>query len=95
MPDSERPTDPFERLGLVAGSVESMQKVGRAAKDLDRWRKGITDPHVARLAKEVSEQHHRQIGIYNLVAKVLSRYEKQKAPIGLWGHLKAWWAERG
>lgn len=94
MPHRDPPTDPLERLGLVAGSLEAMQKVGRAAKDLDRWRKGISDPHVARLAKEISEQHHRQIGIYNLVAKVLSRYEKQERPLGLIGHLRAWWRER-
>ena len=90
----ERPTDPFERLGLAAGSVESMQKVGRSVDAFDKWRKSISDPHTARLAREISEQHYRQIGIYSLVAKVLARHEKQKAPIGLWGHLCAWWRER-
>jgi len=98
MPD--RPTDPFERLGLQAGSRESMSKIATKADDFDQWRKGISDPHTARLAREISESHYRQINIMALIALAFSEprrdvdAKKKKAPIGLWGHLRAWWRER-
>jgi len=85
------PTDPLARLGMAAGALESMQKTGRAAKELDRWRRGIADPHVARLAREVSEDRHRMICVMHLVSVALAARRK---PLGLWGHLAAWWRER-
>ena len=85
------PTDPFARLGMAGGALESMQKTGRAAQELDRWRKGITDPHVARLAREMSEDRHRMICMMHLVSVALSSRPK---PLGLWGHIRAWWWER-
>ena len=100
MPDSERPTDPFERLGLQAGARESMAKIATKAEAFDQWRRGISDPHHARLAREISESNYRQINIMALIAKAFSEskrdiyIKKKKAPIGLWGHLVAWWRER-
>ena len=100
MPHRDPPTDPLERLGLQAGSRESMVKIATKAEAFDQWRKGITDPHTARLAREISESNYRQINIMALIAKAFCEpkreleTKKKKAPIGLWGHLSAWWRER-
>ena len=97
---TDPPTDPFERLGLQAGSAEFMAKIANKADAFDKWRAGITDPHVARLAKEISEANYQRINILALIAKAFSEskrdiyIKKKKAPIGLWGHLVAWWRER-
>lgn len=99
-PLTDPPTDPFERLGLQAGSAEFMAKIANKADAFDKWRAGITDPHVARLAKEISEANYQRINILALVAKAFGEpkrgldTKKRNAPIGLWGHLCAWWRER-
>jgi hypothetical protein len=104
MPDYDPPTDPasdaFERFGLQAGSRESMRDISAKVKAFDSWRKGITDPHNARLAREISESHHRQINIMSLISKAFSEpkrrvdVQKRQRPLGFWGHLRAWWRER-
>jgi hypothetical protein len=100
MPDYDSPTDPFERLGLQAGSRESMRTTAGKAKAFDLWRKGVTDPHVARLSREISELHYRQINIMSLIAKAFAEPKRQvepqkrPRPLGFWGHVKAWLRER-
>ena len=96
----DRPTDPFERLGLQAGSRESMAKIGSRAEAFDKWRGGIRDPHIARLAREISETHYRQINILAYISTAFAEparevvAKKKSAPIGLWGHIVLWWRER-
>jgi len=93
------PTNPFERLGLEAGSRESMAKIADKVKAFDSWRKGVTDPHDARFAREISELHYRQINIMALIAKAFSEPKREvdtrkaERPLGLIGHLRAWLRE--
>ena len=77
-----------------------MAKIATKVEAFDNWRRGITDPHTARLAREISESNYRQINIIALISKAFGEpkrevdTKKKKAPIGLWGHLVAWWRER-
>lgn len=91
---TDPPTDPFARLGMAAGALESMQKAGLAAQELENWRRQLRDPVAVRLAKEISEDRHRMICVMHLVSVALSGQRKPAKPLGLWGHLRAWWRER-
>jgi hypothetical protein len=103
MPDYDPPTDPasdpFERLGLQGGSRESMKEIANKVKAFDSWRKGVSDPHDARLAREISESHYRQINIMALIAKAFREPKREvdtrkaERPLGLIGHLRAWLRE--
>lgn len=98
MPESDRPTDPMtQRVGMALGAEAEMHECAREARKVTDRRSGIRDPETRNLSRDVAALYHRQAGLYHLVSVALlplREPEKQKAPIGLWGHIKLWWRER-
>ena len=77
---------------MAAGALESMQKAGMAAQELDKWRRiHARDPVASRLAREISEDRHRMICVMHLVSVALARPKRR---MGLLDHIRAWWRER-
>jgi hypothetical protein len=90
----ERPTDPMiSRVGIAAGCEADMHECAREAGEIDKRRRGIRDPESRELAKHISTLLHRQASIYHLLSIALLPAkvpQKQKRPLGLWGHFRAW-----
>jgi hypothetical protein len=91
----DRPTDPMvSRVGMAAGCEAEMHACSRAAEEIKRRRTGIRDHESRELSRQIGELFHRQAGIYHLLSVALLPPQKRERPLGLWGHLRAWWRER-
>lgn len=98
MPDSERPTDPMiERVGMALGAEAEMHECAREAKKVADRKPFMRDTDSRELSRHIARLYHRQAGLYHLVSVALLPLrapQKAERPLGLIGHLRAWWRER-
>ena len=90
----ERPTDPMiARVGMAAGCEAEMHACARLAEETRKRRDKVRHVEEREIYKLVGELFHRQAGMYHLLSVALLTPQKKQRPLGLWGHLRAWWRE--
>jgi hypothetical protein len=97
--DPRSPDDAPDPVSVAAYFAQTMYEAGRERDEAVRFRKTTRDPEVVKLALIVERMHYRNISLLgqlsalSLLFKGLVRPEPAK-PLGLIGHLRAWWRER-